>query len=233
MAEALGFRLNAKSRASTATPLTALGANPRYGSTLVSNILTVIILCDAFAVAVGCWVVATRGIYKPAPDRQIYRGLARTHERHGTPVAAAWFVLAVVAGTIILTHVTNGVFSRATADPKVLLPEYAPLFYWLATLGPFLFLLIYLVICITAPLGLPGPEGRRGLWLAAAVGTLMIGGALFGTLYKAPSPYTLVPWWTAGWLGVGSLWLLVLRSRGGARASDPTVSPEESLVAAP
>jgi amino acid transporter len=200
---------------------------------LVSNILTVIILCDAFAVAVGCWVVATRGIYKLARDRQIYRGLAKTHTRHGTPVAAAWFVLAVGAGTIVITHVTNGVFSRATADPKILMPQYAPFFYWLATFGPFLFLLIYLVICITAPLGLPGREGRRGLWLAVVVGTLMIAGALFGTLYKAPSPYTLVPWYAAGWLVVGIVWLLILRARRTGHASDPSVSREEALAMAP
>jgi amino acid transporter len=228
-AQALGFGLDAKAWAASQTPLTVLGGDPRYGSAFLADLLAAVVIIDAIAVSIGGAVVATRGVYKLARDRHAPIALARTHPKHGTPVAAALVPAGLTVLTIIITHASNGLLSRATPDPKVILPEYMPLWLWLATLAPFMFLLIYLVVALTAVRGLRDDENRGGVLLASLIGAGVAIGALFGFVYKAQSPFSLIPYYAIAWLLLGIGWMVFLRvRRARAEAATPLSAPQEA-----
>src|SRR5262249_34925299 len=101
-AQAIGFGLDASKWASSSAPLFVLGADPRYGSQTLSDILVVIVLIDGLAVTLGAWVATTRGIFTLARDRQIPAVLDGTHPKYGTPVAAATLVAVLTVVTVLV-----------------------------------------------------------------------------------------------------------------------------------
>jgi amino acid transporter len=228
--QAIGFGLNGKAWAQSGAPLFVLGADPRFGSQTLSDILTVLVVLDGLAVAIGAWVATTRGVLGLARDRRIPASLARTHPRYGTPIAAATLVAFLTVVVVLVVHLTGGLLSRATPDPKVLLPEYYPVFTWLATFGPLLFVFVYLMISVAGVWHLWGTEKRPGLVTAGVLGTAVSIGAMFGLVYKAPSPVNTVPLFAGGWLLAGIALTIWLRRKGSlvrGSAEAPSGSPTE------
>jgi amino acid transporter len=223
-AQSIGFGLNGTAWAQSGTPLFVLGASPRFGSHTLADILTVLVVLDGFAVAVGAWVATTRGVLGLARDRRIPASLARTHPRYGTPIAAATLVAVLTVVLVLVVHLTGGLLSRATADPKVLLPEYYPVFAWLATFGPLLFVCVYLMISVAGVFNLWNTEKRPGLLVAGLAGSAVSIGAIFGLVYKAPSPINTVPWFGAAWLLAGIALTVWLRHKG-SLARGPADTP--------
>jgi amino acid transporter len=229
-AQAIGFGLNGTAWAQSGAPLFVLGADPRFGSQTLADVLTVLVILDGCAVAIGAWVATTRGILKLARDRRIPAPLARTHPRYGTPVAAATLVAILTVVVVLVVHLTGGLLSRATADPNVLLPEYLPVFAWLAAFGPLLFVFVYLMISVAGVWDLWATEKRPGLLAAGLAGTAISLGAIFGLVYKAPSPVNTVPLFAGGWVLAGIALTIWLRRKGSlARglAEGPSGSPVE------
>ncbi len=236
-AQAVGFGLDANKWAGSVAPLVVLAGDPKYGSTGLADAMQIMVLVDALAVGIGAWTATSRGIFSLARDRRIPNVLARTHPSRGTPVAAALLIFAISVTTILVTHFTGGLLSRATADPSVLLPEYLPLWIWIATFGPFLFILVYLTISVTGVIGLWKLEPRVPLVVAGVVGGLLSLGALFGLIYQAPDPLNKVPYFALGWVVVGAglaVWFAVSKRAEPAPAvleAAPGAKPAESVVA--
>jgi len=209
-AQAIGFGLDAKSWATSAAPLFVLSADPKFGSVGLSSFMVVLVVLDGLAVTIGAWVATTRGLLQLSRNRVLPKLLGRTHARFGTPANAAVFVaLATVAVTVII-RATHGLLSRATADPNVNLPEYFPVWTWLATLGPLLFIVVYLAISVIGLGDLWNSESRVGLTVACVVGALVSAGGVFGLVYKAPYPLNYVAPVAFAWLLVGvaiAFWL--------------------------
>ena len=203
-AQAVGFGLDAGKWAGSVAPLVVLAGDPKYGSNGLADAIQILVLVDALAVGIGAWTATSRGIFSLARDRQIPHILARTHPTRGTPVAAALFIFLISSITILVTHFTGGLLSRATSDPTVLLPEYLPVWIWLATFGPFLFLLVYLTISVSGVIGLWKLEPRVPLVIAGVVAGLLSAGALFGLIYNAPDPLNKVPYFAIGWTLIGA-----------------------------
>jgi len=172
--------------------------------------MVVLVVLDGLAVTIGAWVATTRGLLQLSRNRVLPKLLGRTHARFGTPANAAVFVaLATVAVTVII-RATHGLLSRATADPNVNLPEYFPVWTWLATLGPLLFIVVYLAISVIGLGDLWNSESRVGLTVACVVGALVSAGGVFGLVYKAPYPLNYVAPVAFAWLLVGvaiAFWL--------------------------
>jgi amino acid transporter len=224
-AQAIGFGLDAKAWAASGAPLFVLSGDPRFGSSALSGVMVVLVVIDGLAVTIGAWVATTRGILQLARNRVIPAPLGHTYRRFGTPVRAAALVAVITIAIVAIMHLTHGVFSTATADPKVSLPEYTPFWTWLATLGPFLFIVVYLAICVIGVWDLRN-SGRRGLLVVAGtVGALVSAGGIFGLIYKAPSPLNWVAPVGLAWLliGVGiTVWL----KRTGRLGQDGTLLEE-------
>ena len=93
--EVAGFHYSLKTlTAAASAPLFALGAPKSaggYGGTWIDRLLELVVLFDMLAVAIGCAVSASRGIFAMARDRRIPAPLAITSKRHGSPLGAAVF----------------------------------------------------------------------------------------------------------------------------------------------
>jgi amino acid transporter len=102
--EVAGFHYDLKTlTAAAAAPLFALGAPKSaggYGGVWIDRLLELVVLFDMLAVAIGCAVSASRGIFAMARDRRIPAPLARVSRRHGTPLGATLFVVGASVATL-------------------------------------------------------------------------------------------------------------------------------------
>jgi amino acid transporter len=213
-AEIAGFHFSLKTLSAAATaPLFALGAPKSaggYGSTWIDRLLELVVLFDMLAVAVGCTVSSSRGIFAMARDRRIPSALATVSKRHQTPVAAIF----VVIGSCLLFIVFNQFWTGLFALPKT--PHYFAVFSWNSTFGGFALVVVYLLMSVGALRSLKFDPGPVRLAIAAIVGIVITGGAIWGSFYKVSSPTILAPWMALAWFAVGIVVALVAKGRQSA-----------------
>jgi amino acid transporter len=93
--EVAGFHDSLKTlTAAAGAPLFALGAPASaggYGGTWIDRLLELVVFFDMLAVAIGCAVSASRGIFAMARDRRIPGVLATVSRRHDSPLGATVF----------------------------------------------------------------------------------------------------------------------------------------------
>lgn len=223
--QAVGFGLNAEAWKTSLFPLQALASGEEFGSAWFGHFVFVIIILDVAAVAIGVCVAATRGLLAMARAGRLPAALATTHPRFRTPVVAAGLLAAVSVAAIGLVALTDGVFSRETAQPGVLQPQWAPMFGWMAGFAGAGLALMYLIMCIAGARGLWHDVNRTKLVVAATAGVLVAGGAVFGVAYKAASPLDTVPWALGTWIAAGVIWALVVTSRRPATVPEDEPHP--------
>jgi amino acid transporter len=214
-AYSIGTGLDAKTLADPNTPtLIALASSPRFGSTLIAKAVFALALVDLFAVCLGCTVASSHGLFAMARDRRLPRGLARSSPRYGTPSTGIVFTLLVAAALVVVTRVTHGQwFGAFQPDPAHGLSEFLPVFLWLAGLGSFCLVAVYLAISAGGLARLTRFENPVGVVIAGVVGLAVSVGAIFGTVYKAPKiPAHADTLWMAMlvWFVLGVLWLVAL-----------------------
>jgi amino acid transporter len=218
--EVAGFHYSLKTlTAAAGAPLFALGAPASaggYGGTWIDRLLELVVLFDMLAVAIGCAVSASRGIFAMARDRRIPAQLAIVSRRHGSPVGAAAFLIGASVVTLLLNQFWTGLF----ALPKT--PHYLAMFAWGSTFGGFALVVVYLLMSIGSLRSFATSPHRARLIASAVIGILITGGAIFGSFYKVTSPTILAPWFALGLLVIGFASTFVLRARRSAsrRLSD-------------
>jgi hypothetical protein len=118
---------------------------------------------------------------------------------------------------VVVTRLTAGKWFGAF-DPRAFeVSEYLPVFLWLAGLGSFCLVAVYLAISLGGLYRLWGRENPVGLGIAGLIGVAVSVGAIFGTVYKAPAaPARANTLWMAMvmWFILGVIWLLALRAMG-------------------
>jgi amino acid transporter len=217
-AQAVGFGLDSAAWKNSVFPLQALASGGEFGSTGFGHFIAVLIILDIAAVAIGVGVAATRGIMAMARARRLPAVLATVHPRFHTPVVAAALIGAVAVASIAIVVLGDGVFSRATSEPGVLQPQWAPMFAWMAGFAGTGLALMYLTVSIAGARGLWHEVSRAKLIVAATAGILVSAGAVFGAMYKAVSPLNTIPWALGGWIVLGVCWSLVVTRRSGDEA---------------
>src|SRR5437762_1232343 len=94
------------------------------------------------AVAIGCAVSASRGIFAMARDRRIPRVLAITSKRHGSPIGATGFLVIASLLTLAADLWWKGLFALPATS------HYFALFSWEATFGGFALVVVYLLMAL-------------------------------------------------------------------------------------
>lgn len=229
-AQDLGFGLNATAWKNSVFPLQALASSGPFGSAGFGDLMTVLIIIDITAVAIGVSVAATRGMLSMARAGGLPKALATVSPRFRTPVVGAALVGVVSVASILLVVARNGVFSLATGQPGVLQPQWSPMFGWMAGFGGAGLALMYLVVSVSGARGLWHQVNRVKLVIASAAGILVSAGAVFGAFYQAPSPLNTVSWALLVWLGIGVIWTYVATRRRRGVAAREVVVLEESVV---
>ena len=212
--EVAGFHYDLKTlTAAAAAPLFALGAPKSaggYGGVWIDRLLELVVLFDMLAVAIGCAVSASRGIFAMARDRRIPAPLARVSRRHGTPLGATVFVVGAAVVTLLINQFWTGLF----ALPKT--PHYFALFAWGSTFGGFALVVVYLLMSVGALRSFATAEGRVRIIVSAVVGIVITAAAIFGSFYKVTAPTIYAPWFALGLLVIGFASTFVLSARQSA-----------------
>jgi len=224
-AQAVGFGLDADAWKTSVFPLQALSNGAEFGSTWFGNVVSVLIILDVLAVAIGVGVAATRGMFAMSRAGRLPAALATLHPKRGTPVVGAAVVGIAAVFSIALVVVADGVFSRATDDPTVLSPQWAPMFGWMAGFAGTGLALIYLVVSGAGARGLWNEVNRAKLVVAAGAGITVAAGAVFGALYK--TPLTSLPWALAIWIALGAGWSMYVARRGSEKPAVPVMTGSE------
>jgi amino acid transporter len=206
--EVAGFHYNLKTlTAAASAPLFALGAARTaggYGGTWIDRLLELVVLFDMLAVAIGCAVSASRGIFAMARDRRIPAPLAVVSRRRGSPVGATVFVAAVALVVLLLNQFWTGLFALPAT------PHYFAMFAWESTFGGFALVVVYLLMSVGSLRTFGQLPQRARALVSAVLGILITGGAIFGAFYKVTRPTILAPWFALALLviGLASTWLL-------------------------
>ena len=193
-----------------AAPLFALGspaAAGGYGSDTILKILEIVVILDVIAVGLGAAVASTRGVFALARDRRIPGVLAKVSATRGTPVGSIVFVSLWSLAMVILTKARPDTFSVSG------LPPYFAVFAWLSSFGAFALVVVYAAMSIGAFQGLADHANVTGVTIAAIVGLAISAGAIFGAVYKVPSPTKLVVYYALVWLVVGAIVTIAVQGR--------------------
>jgi amino acid transporter len=212
--EVAGFHYSLKTiSAAAGAPLFALGAPAGaggFGGTWIDRLLELVVLFDMLAVAIGCAVAASRGLFALARDRRIPAALAITSKKHGSPLGAAVFIV----GAAVVTLLVNQFWTSLFALPQT--PHYFALFAWGSTFGGFALVVVYLLMSVGSLVSFAGAQRRVSIVIAAVIGILITGGAIFGSFYKVTSPTIEAPWYALALLAFGFASTFVLRARESA-----------------
>jgi amino acid transporter len=212
-AQDLGFGLDGAAWKNSVFPLQALASGKEFGSAGFGDFMSVLIILDIAAVAIGVGVAATRGMLAMARADRLPRSLATVHPRFGTPWGASLLVGAVSIAAVLLVRSDDGLFSRATGQPGALQPQWAPMFGWMAGFAGAGLALMYLAVSVAGARGLWREVNRVKLVVASSAGVLVATGAVFGAVYKAASPLNTVPWALLVWIGAGVVWSVMVAAR--------------------
>jgi amino acid transporter len=175
-----------------------------FGAVGIRRLVELVVIFDMIAVLIGCSVASSRGFFAMARDRQLPRQIARISGR-GTPLVSGLVVMGFYAVTIAVTIGWHGFVAQKG------LPHYVAVFSWFSTFGPFALALIYLLMCVGAIRGLRTHASNAKIYLAAAVGIVVTGAALFGSIYKVASPLSWAPWTALIVFGIGLVAALINR----------------------
>jgi len=174
-------------------------------------VLEVVVLLDILAVGLGAAVASARGVFALARDRRIPGGLAAVAHRRGTPVAAIIFVEAVSLIMVGIAQFADSVF--ASASPS---PHFFDMFLWLSTFGGFALMVVYGLLALGSFWGLREGANYVGVVIAALIGVAISVAAVFGGIYKQPSPFNLVWEYVAVWAVLGLIVAFVMKGRAPA-----------------
>jgi amino acid transporter len=189
-------------------PLFALGApGGEFGSDFVLKLLLVVVFLDMLAVYVGAGVASTRGVFAMARDRRLPEMAAGVSPKYGTPVGAIVLLMIVQALLIAASEWWDALFALEG------LPHYFSLFAWCATFGGFALIVVYFLMSIGAFKGLADDPAKGKLTVAAILGIVITGAAIFGSFYKVPSPTILAPWYAVIWFVLGLVVMFLVKGR--------------------
>jgi amino acid transporter len=222
--EVAGFHYSLKAiTAAASAPLFALGAAKSaggYGGTWIDRLLELVVLFDMLAVAIGCAVSGSRGIFAMARDRRIPAPLAITSKRHGSPLGAGAFVIGAAIAVLLINQFWTSLFALPAT------PHYFALFAWGSTFGGFALVVVYLLMCVGSLRSFAASRRRVSIVVSAVVGILITGGAIFGSFYKVTSPTIEAPYYALALLCVGFASTFVLRARESASTQLPDLTAE-------
>ncbi len=154
---------------------------------------------SVFACALASVNAGARLIYSMGRYRFLHSSLGRVHGRHQTP------------------HVAVGLCCGLTLLICLALMRPAPVdaFGYAGTFATFGFLVVYLLICVVAPLDLKRGGALKAHHVAiGAIGVALMAFVIFGSIYPVPPmPYNLLPYLFAAYLVAGGLWYALMARR--------------------
>ncbi len=88
-------------------------------------------------------------------------------------------------------------------------------FGWTGTIAAFGFVLVYLLMCIAAPVEMKKTGDLKPInTLIGAVGVALMLFVIYGSIYPVPAyPFNILPYLFFGYMGAGAIWFAVLKAK--------------------
>jgi amino acid transporter len=159
-------------------------------------------MISVFACALACINAASRLLYSMGKYGFLHGSMGRVHDTHRTPHRAILLCGALVAA-VCLGLVPLGFLNA---------------FGYAGTLASFGFVIVYLALCLVAPMDLArSREMKPRHVLTGVLGAALMGFVLFGSVYPQPEhPYELLPYFFLAYLALGAVWFAWLKARSPA-----------------
>jgi amino acid transporter len=159
-------------------------------------------MISVFACCLASVTAAARLLYSMGKYQFLHRSMGMVHEVHRTPHRAI-VCCGGLLGVICLALVPLGFLNA---------------FGYAGTLASFGFVVVYLMLCLVAPLDLrKSGEMRAQHVLLAVLGTSLMSFVVIGSVYPVPAyPYNILPYTFFAYLIVGALWFAMLKAKSPA-----------------
>jgi amino acid transporter len=216
-----GFSLDAMGKAASAPLFTLGAADSPYGGVWIGRLLELVVVLDMLAVLIGISVASSRGIFAMSRDHRFPSVLGKA-SRRGTPLNASIVVLVFFAGWIVVTRQ----FPQLFAIPGY--PHYFAMFNFGSAFGALALAVIYLLLCVGALRGLRDHSTYAGVVIAAVVGIVVTGAAIFGAVYQVPAPTIYAAYGVGIVFVIGVVLALIAKGPQTAHTSFDDLTPSES-----
>jgi amino acid transporter len=156
-------------------------------------------LISVFACALASVNAASRLLFSMGKYRFLHRSMGVVHDMHRTPHRAI-----LVCGALL-----------AAVSLSLLPVGFLEAFGYSGTIASFGFVVVYLALCIVAPLDLKkSAEMRPRHIVTGAFGTVLMLFVIVGSVYPQPEyPYNVLPYLFFVYMAVGAAWFALLKSR--------------------
>jgi amino acid transporter len=156
-------------------------------------------MISVFACTLASVNAAARLLYSMGKYRFLHRSMGLVHDTHRTPHRA------VLACGFLLVLVCMSMLPLGALDA----------FGYAGTIASFGFVVVYLALCIVAPLDLQkSKEMRPRHIINGAFGTLLMLFVMIGSVYPVPEyPYNVLPYLFFVYLAVGAGWFAFMKWR--------------------
>jgi amino acid transporter len=178
-------------------PFTDVAAKAGLG--WASTIVYAGALISVFACALASVNAAARLLFSMGKYRFLHRTMGVVHDTHRTPHRAI-----LVCGALL-----------AAVSLSMLPVGYLNAFGYAGTIASFGFVVVYLALCIVAPLDLKkSAEMRPRHIVTGAFGTVLMLFVIVGSVYPQPEyPYNVLPYLFFVYMAVGAAWFALLKAR--------------------
>jgi amino acid transporter len=181
----------------SSSPFADVAARAGLGSAAIAVYCAAMI--SVFACALASVNAAARLLFSMGKYQFLHSSMGRVHDVHRTPHRAILLCGALLAATALaLTPI--GLFDAYGCS---------------GTFASFGFVVVYLLLCIVAPMDLrrSGEMKWRHVAIGAAGMALMLF-VIFGSVYPVPAyPYNILPFLFFAYMMFGAIWFAVLKSR--------------------
>jgi amino acid transporter len=156
-------------------------------------------LISVFACALASINAASRLLFSMGKYRFLHRSMGLVHDAHRTPHRAVLFC----GGSVAL--ICLGMMPAGFLDA----------FGYAGTFASFGFVVVYLALCIVAPMDLNKSREMEPLHVFIGIaGSALMLFVIIGSVYPVPPyPYNILPYVFFGYMAVGALWFGILKSK--------------------
>jgi len=188
---------NVTSLGGSSSPFTDVAAKAGLGWT--ATIVYFAASISSFACGLTCINAASRLLYSMGRYQFLHGSMGVVHKTHQTPHYAVFLSVGIVL----------------VATLALIPAGFLNAFGWTGTLASFGFVIVYLAMCIAAPVEMKKTGDMKLLnVLIGAVGVALMLFVIYGSVYPVPAyPFNILPYLFLAYMMIGAVWFGVLKAK--------------------
>jgi amino acid transporter len=154
---------------------------------------------SSFACGLACINAGSRLMYSMGRYQFLHGSMGMVHKTHQTPHLAVFLSVGIVL----------------VATLALIPAGFLNAFGWTGTIASFGFVIVYLGMCIAAPLELRKTGEMKPLnVLLGIAGVALMAFVIYGSVYPVPAyPFNILPYLFLGYMVIGAIWFGVLKAK--------------------